>query len=144
MLAHLVRTRCTVQTNHVDPQRLQRCQGCTNLRAHQHGACGLDGHVDDDRNLFVSLSHGGLDTVDGRLYLQQVLTGLNQKRIRATGNHAESGLRVCVAKLSVRSVPQRWQLRARAQRTEDKASHTLAPRPHFVSDLAGDCGALVR
>ena len=69
MLAHLVRARCTVQANHVDTQRLQRRQGRTNLRAHQHGACGLDGHVDDDRNLLLSLTHGGFDAVDGRLYL---------------------------------------------------------------------------
>ena len=44
VLAHLRRAGRAVQPDHVDAEWLQRCERGTDLRAEQHGACGLHSH----------------------------------------------------------------------------------------------------
>ena len=49
VLAHLGRAGRTVESDRVDPERLQSGQCRADLGTHEHGAGRLDRHMDDDR-----------------------------------------------------------------------------------------------
>ena len=144
MLAHLRRTGGAVQSDHVDPERLDGRQGRPDLAAEQHGAGGLDRDVRDDRDPHAQLLHGGLRAQDRGLDLEQVLAGLDQHGVGTAVDHAERGLGVGIAQRAERGVPERRKLGSRTERAEHEPAHPVPARSHLVGDLAGEGRALVR
>ncbi|CAB4896812.1 unannotated protein [freshwater metagenome] len=70
VFAHLGGAGGAVQSDHVDAQRFERGEGCTDLAADQHCARRLDRHMGDDRDSDAELVHGVLATDDRGLDLQ--------------------------------------------------------------------------
>ena len=73
MLTHLRWAGRTVQPDHVDAERLERGERCTDLGAEQHGARGLDRHVHDHRKIAPGVRQRPFGTQRGGLGLQQIL-----------------------------------------------------------------------
>ena len=142
VLAHLRRAGRAVQPDHVDAEWLERCEGGTDLRAEQHGACGLDSHVHDHRKITARVRQCALRTQRRRLRLQQILRGLDQDGVDVAGEHAFDLLLVGISQPGVRDMAQGWQLRAGA----DAPKHPAAPfgRAVGVGRLARNPGGRLR
>ena len=139
VLAHLGRAGGAVHADHVDAQRLQSGERRTDLRAEQHRAGELHGHLRDEHDPGARGGHGPLGADEGGLGLQQVLAGLDQDGVDAALDHGLALLLVGVAQQGVRGVAQGRQLGARSDRADDP------PRPlrggPGIGGLAGDPGA---
>ena len=118
MLAHLGRTRCTVQADHVDTQRLEGGQRSANFRTHQHGSGGFHRDLDEDGQLDAFFFDGLLAAVDSRLGLEQILRSLNQKSICTTANQANGLLSKGCLEVGIGGVTKAGELGARAHRAE--------------------------
>ena len=142
VFAHLSGTSGAVQADHVDTERLDRRQRCTDLAAQQHGARRLDRDVCENRDVTPELRHRTARAQHRGLELQQVLAGLDEDRVGAALEHAQRRLQIGVPDHRVLGVPERRQLGARAHRSQHVA---LAVRgAHLVGDPAGDGGGLLR
>ncbi len=138
VLAHFGGTGGAVEPDHVDPERRDRGQGGTDLRAEQHRAGRLDRHGDDHRQFGVGCGQCAFRADDRGLGLQQVLRRLDQHGVDATGDHAADLGLVRVAQRRETHVPKRRQLRAGSDRAEDPAWRV--GRAVRVRSLAGDPG----
>jgi len=139
VLAHLGRAGGAVQPDQVDAERLDRGQCGADLAAQQHRAGGLHRHVADDRDRSAQLGHRSLRADHRCLHLEQVLAGLDDQRVRSTGDQASGVLPVRVPQRGVRGVSEGGQLRARPDRAEDEAR--LLRRRIRVGGGAGQPGA---
>ncbi len=119
MLAHLGRAGGAVEADEVDLERLERRQRGADLRAHQHRAGGLDGHLGEQRQPDAGRPERAPGAVQGRLGLEQVLGGLDEDRVRAPLDQAGDLGLVGVAQLGVRDVPQCGELGPRSHRSDD-------------------------
>ncbi len=139
VLAHLRRSGGAVESDDVDAQWLEGRQGCADLRAEQHRAGGLDGHLGDQGDLPARRGHRPAGADQCRLGLQQVLRGLDEDGVDPALQQAGDLLGVRVAQEGEGHVAQRRQLRARP----DRAEHPARPvrRRVAVGDLAGDARA---
>ncbi len=140
VFGHLPRARGAVEADHVDPERLQRGQGRTDLRAEQHGARRLEGEGADQRQPDSEGVHGTAGSYDGRLRLQQVLRRLHQQGVRAARDEPFGVAREAVPQRGVADVAEGGQLGARAHRTQHPARPAV-PAGELVRRLAGDAGA---
>ena len=141
VLAHLGRAGGAVEPDRVDAQRLQRRQRRTDLRAHEHRARGLDRHLDHDREVLAGVGQRTPRADDGGLGLQQVLRGLDEDGVHPAVDHAAGLFGVRVAQQGERRVPQRGQLGARTDRTDDEPR--LLGRGPRRGGLGRDPGACV-
>ncbi|CAM5610994.1 hypothetical protein KAURM247S_00180 [Kitasatospora aureofaciens] len=139
VLAHLGRAGGAVEADEVDAERLQRGERGADLGAEQHGAGGLHRHLHQHREVQPGLGQGALGTQDRGLGLQQVLAGLHQQRVGATGDQAGRVLLEAVAQRLVRGVAEGRQLGAGADRAEHPAGAAVGGVG--VGHLAGDPGA---
>jgi hypothetical protein len=78
VLAHLGRAGRAVHADHVDAERLEGGQRGADLRAEQHRAGQLDGHLRDQRDRLPGGGHRAAGADHRRLDLQQVLGGLDE------------------------------------------------------------------
>ena len=113
MLDHFRRSRGAVETDHVDTEGLEGIERRSDLRAEQHRARRLDGHVRDDRDLAAGLLHALLHAHDGGLDLKEILRGFDEERVDPAKGEAAPGLRVRISHLLVRRLAEGGQLRAR-------------------------------
>lgn len=140
VLAHLGGAGCAVQADQIDAEGFQGGQRRADLGAEQHRAGRLDGDGTDHRQVHAGGRQGAAGADDRGLGLQQVLGGLDQEGVGASGDHAFGVLLVGVAELAVRGVAQRRQLRTRAHGAEHPALLT-GGGGELVGDLAGDARA---
>ena len=88
VLGHLLRTGGAVEADHRHVDRVDHRGRGANVGADEQGAGCFNGNLNEDRGVGAGLGAGDLGTVDGGLYLQCVLTGLDQDGIDATGDQA--------------------------------------------------------
>ncbi len=140
VLAHLGRARRAVQADHVDAEGFQRGERGADLGAEQHGASGLEGHGDQQGYVDAGRLHGAAGAQDRRLGLQEVLGGLHDQGVGATGEQALGVGLEAVAEGAVADVAEGGQLGAGADGAEDPALAAVAGG-EVVGGLAGDAGA---
>ena len=113
VLLHLLGAGRAVQAKNIDRKGLKDRHDSGDIRAHQHRAGGLHGHADHQRTPFACLGKGLFDPLEGRLDLQDVLTGFNDEQVDISCDQALGLLRKGVAHLIEANVPKGWQLRRR-------------------------------
>jgi hypothetical protein len=136
VLAHLGRAGRAVQPEDVDAERLERRERRADLAAEQHRAGRLDRHLAHQRHVGARRRDRALRADDRRLGLQEVLGGLDEHCVHATGEHPAHLRLVRVAQRGVGDVTQRRQLGARPDRADHPAR--LPRGGPLVCDLAGD------
>ena len=82
MLGHLLGAGGAVEAHDRHAQRVDDGGGGRDVGADQHGAGGLDGDLDHQRQLAAAADEGVPAAVDRGLDLQRVLAGLDQQRRR--------------------------------------------------------------
>ena len=140
VLTHFGRPGGAVQADHVDAERLERGERGPNFGPHQHGAGGLDRHLNKDGQLGAGVGDGLVAAVDGRLRLQQVLAGFNEEGVGAALNQAERLLGEGGLEVGVCGVAEAGQLGAGAHGAE-YPTHTAIRRFVGFGNVAGDPGA---
>jgi hypothetical protein len=101
VLAHLGRAGGAVEADELDAERFERGESGPDLRAEQHGAGGLDGHLHHDRQVGAGGLQGAARADERGLGLQQVLTGLDEQCVRAAGDEARCLLLIPVAQRGI-------------------------------------------
>lgn len=137
MLAHLGGAGGAVEADHVDAERLEGRERRADLGAEQHGAGGLDGDRADQGG-WRRWRQGAAGAEDRGLGLQQVLGGLHQEGVRATGDHAFGIGLVGVAEGDIGRVAEGGQLGAGAHGAQHPALASVGGE--LVGDLTGDPG----
>ncbi len=118
VLGHLGRTGRAIESDEVDPERLQRGERGRGLRTQQHRAGQLDGDLRDEDDVPPGSGHPAPRADERGLRLQQVLARLDEERVDAARDHRRALLGVGVAQKRVRCVAEARQLGAGADRPE--------------------------
>ena len=111
VFAHLGRPGGAVQSDHVDAEGLQGGAGRPDLGAEQHGAGGLDGDVDQDRQIHPEPGPGAFRGDHRSLGLQEVLAGLDLHGVDAARDHGLHLGLVGVTDVGEGDVPQAGEFR---------------------------------
>ncbi len=88
VLFHLLRSRRAVQPEDVDGKWLKDRHHSGDVGPHQHRAGGLHGHRHHQGTTFTGGFEGLLDSLQCRLDLENVLTGLDDEQIDIAGDQA--------------------------------------------------------
>ena len=97
VLGHLGGSGGAVEADGVGAERFQHRQCCTGLRPHEHGSGGLDGEVDENRQVDLARGGGTMSAYDCGASLQEVLAGLDLDTVGARVNHGLDDLLVDIA-----------------------------------------------
>ena len=121
---------------HRDAQRVDDRGGGGDVGADQHGAGGLDGHLDHERQLAAAAHEGMAAAVDRGLDLQRVLAGLDQQHVRAAGDQALGLDGEGLLQLAVADMAEARQLGAGADGADDETLPAVAGEA--LDRLAGE------
>ena len=121
VLGHLSWAGRAVEPDHVDAQGLERGQRRPDLRADEHRAGGLDGHLHEPGDVDAGRADGATGSDDGRLGLQQILRGLDEHGVDAAREHARGLRLVRIAQRGVGRMSERGELGAGADGAEDES-----------------------
>ncbi len=88
-LAHVLRAGGTVEPDHIHSQRFERGERTGDVRSEQHAPAGVQRHLHLKGDAAPEKIERSLDPGDRRLYLENVLRGLDQKHIDAAGDEGE-------------------------------------------------------
>jgi hypothetical protein len=133
VLAHLDRSCCAVQTDHVGPHGVQGGEGGPYLAAHEHAPGRLDGDLELERHRPAGLRHGPPAADDGRLGLEEVLDGLDHEQVDASGEEPGRRFLVAVSHIRKGNLAQRGDLGPRSQGAGDEVAG-----PVTVGDVPRD------
>lgn len=139
VLAHLGRAGGAVQADRVDAEGFEGGERGADLGAHEHGAGGLDGHLDEDRQADAAGDDRLLAAVHRGLRLQQVLRGLDEEGVGPAVDEAFGLQGERLLEVLVRGVAEARQLRAGAHRAEHPAEAPVGALGGLDA-LAGDAG----
>lgn len=119
MLGHLGGSGGAVEADGVDAERFQHRQRCTALRPHEHDSGGLDGEVDENRQVDLARGGGTMSAYDCGASLQEVLAGLDLDAVGARVNHGLDDLLVDIADGGETNLTKGRQLGSRTDRSND-------------------------
>ena len=131
VLGHLLRAGGAVQADDRHVERADDGRRRADVGADQHGAGGLDGDLDHERQLAAGFAHRAARAVDRCLGLERILAGLAQDHVGAAGDQASGLHRERILERAVGNVAERGQAGAGPDRTDHEA------RPAVVRE-AGD------
>ena len=86
MLLHLLGSRGAVEAEDVDREGFENRHHRCDVGAHKHGACGFHGHRHHQGPPLARCLKGFFDSLQCRLDLKNVLTGLNDQQIDVAGD----------------------------------------------------------
>ena len=140
VLGHLGRTRRAVQADHVGRMRLEGRERGADLGADEHAARRLDRDLDHQRDRDPGAVHRAPGRDQRSLALEQVLDGLDEEHVDAPLEQPLHLGDVRVAELGEPDVPERGQLRARADGSdhEPRAVGRRVAGRHLAGELRGD------